>query len=95
MNVRNRDKTIKGMYPSGDATYLTTSDSVEIPEKYRDGLYVLDGAGNTVKVTFVDDTVYTFTATELANNDTLNVNVKLVWATGTTATKIKCITRES
>jgi hypothetical protein len=94
MNVKNIDKTIKGMHPDGATTYLTKSDTTEIPMGYRGGVYVVDGAGKTLKVTFVDGTVYTFTATELADNDTLDIGVKLIWATGSTVTKIKCLKRE-
>lgn len=81
-NVINRDKNIKGMEA------VTPSDSVVVNRKYNQGLRINDATGKTLKVTFIDDSVYTFGATELNDFDCIDGEIKLVWATGTSATGI-------
>ena len=82
MNVVNLDKNIKGMI------LITPSDTVVVDRRYNQALRINDAVGKTVKVTFVDDSVYTFGATELEDFDTIDAEIKLVWATGTTSGSI-------
>ena len=92
-SVVNKDKTIKDFFPKVDQTFFSLSDTVETPGDFREGVYVVDGAGKTMRVTFVGGAVYTFGVGELADNDTINGSFKLVHATGSTVTKVKLIKR--
>jgi hypothetical protein len=95
MNVINRDKSIKGFYPAADASYISFSDSADnVPDSHNDGLFIGDGATSTMKVTFADDSVYTFASGEMTNGMFLDISVKRVWATGTSVTKVKGYKRE-
>jgi len=63
---------------------ITPHDTNTINKQYNHALYV-EVAGN-VKVTFLDDSTYTFLA--VGAGQTINAEVKIVWSTGTTATGI-------
>ena len=70
--------------PPGSCVEITPSDTVELVDFSR-GIYI-DVAG-TLRVTMADDTIVNFSA--LATGVTHAMIVKLIHATGTTATGIK------
>ncbi len=65
---------------------ITAHDTNSIDARYNDGLLV--EVSGTVKVTFIDGTVYTFAAAALPNFTQIEAKIKIVWSTGTSAAGI-------
>ena len=86
--VMVQNNTVRGMTNAK----ITPSDTVEIDQKWANGLWI--ETGGTLKVTFVDGTVHAYPASAIPDNTELNIAVKLVWATGTAADNIYGIRKQ-